>query len=243
MANLLVQDGAGVAKYLKATGDGSGGDPFLVEHRLATGATDDAAAAGELFPLAGMYQSSVDEIDAGDVGRIRTSRRRAVITAMDHKILTLNSATPVPSDSDIVNGAGGAIVSGDLSIRDTSNHFFYIPMGERSWRNLGVILQSPTAFDQAATVRIIAGVSGSSVAYGVLGELTLPASIVGVALLPYGGLGASLGEIVGASTMVTGAVYAVPAFRDVASSGILLRVSFSVAPTVGTLALYISRMG
>ena len=32
MANVLVQDGAGVAKYLKATGDGSNGDPFVVQH-------------------------------------------------------------------------------------------------------------------------------------------------------------------------------------------------------------------
>lgn len=243
MANLLVQDGAGVAKYLKATGDGSGGDPFLVEHRLATGATDDAAAAGELFPIAGMYQSSVDEIDAGDVGRIRTSRRRAIVTAADHKILTLNSATPAPSDSDITNLAGSALVSGDFDIRDTNLHYFYIPMAERSWRNLGILLRSSTAFDQAATVRLIMGIGGSSVAYGLLGELTMPASSVSVSFVPSGGLGASMGEVVGASTMVTGAVYAVPAFRDVSASGIFIRVSFAVAPTTGTLVLYISRGG
>ena len=48
MANVLVQDGAGVAKYLKATGDGSNGNPFVVQHLMGSGATDDAAAAGEL---------------------------------------------------------------------------------------------------------------------------------------------------------------------------------------------------
>lgn len=243
MANVLVQDGAGVAKYLKATGDGSNGDPFVVQHLMGSGATDDAAAAGELYPIAGLYQATVDEVDSGDVGRFRMSRRRSQIIASDHKIVTLSAAAPVPSDSDIVNLAGGALVAGDFDIRDTNNHYFYIPMAERSWKNLGVLMRSSSAFDQAATVRLIMGVGGSGVTYGLLGELTMPASSVGVSLVPSGGLGASLGEVVGAATMVTGAVYAVPAFRDVSASGIFIRVSFAVAPTTGTLVLYISRGG
>jgi hypothetical protein len=243
MANVLVQDGAGVSKYLKATGDGSNGDPFVVQHLMGSGATDDAAAAGELYPIAGLYQATVDEVDAGDVGRVRMSRRRSQIIASDHKIVTLSAAAPVPSDSDIVNQAGGALVAGDFDIRDTNNHYFYIPMAERSWKNLGILMRSSSAFDQAATVRLIMGIGGSSITYGLLGELTMPASSVGVSFVPSGGLGASMGEVVGASTMVTGAVYAVPAFRDVSASGIFIRVSFAVAPTTGTLVLYISRGG
>lgn len=50
---------------------------------FATGATDDAAAAGQIFPMAGLYQSTVDEIDTGDTGRIRVSSRRALINAPD----------------------------------------------------------------------------------------------------------------------------------------------------------------
>jgi len=81
MANVLVQDGAGVAKYLKATGDGSNGDPFVVQHLMGSGATDDAAAAGELYPIAGLYQATVDEVDDGDVGTVRMTHRRAMMTA------------------------------------------------------------------------------------------------------------------------------------------------------------------
>ena len=243
MANVLVQDGAGVAKYLKATGDGSNGDPFVVQHLMGSGATDDAAAAGELYPIAGLYQATVDEVDSGDVGRVRMSRRRALIHAPDHQYFALDSTTPVPSGSDIVGLSGATLVAGDFNIRDTDNHYFYIPMAERSWKNLGVLLRSSSAFDQAATVRLIMGVAGSSVTYGLLGELTMPASSIGVSFVPSGGLGASMGEIVGASTIVSGAVYAVPAFRDVSASGIFIRVSFAVAPTTGTLVLYISRGG
>lgn len=48
-----------------------------------SGASDDAAAAGEIYPAAGLYQSTVDEVDAGDVGRLRMTARRAAIVAPD----------------------------------------------------------------------------------------------------------------------------------------------------------------
>jgi hypothetical protein len=208
----------------------------------STGAADDEAAAGELYPAAGVYRATVDEVDSGDVGRVRMSRRRALIHAPDHQYFELDGTTPVPSGSDIVGLSGATLVAGDFNIRDTNNHFFYIPMAERGWRKLSVVFRSTSAFDQVMTVRLILAAS-NALTYGLLGEITMPASAVAAAFVPAGGLGAALGEIVGASTIVTGAVYPVPAFRDCGMAGIFLRASFSVAPTTGALALYINRQG
>lgn len=240
MANLAVLDAAGATKYIKADGAGDNGDPHV--YRMGTGATDDAAAAGELYPAAGVYQATVDEVDSGDVGRVRMSRRRALIHAPDHRYFALDGTTPVPSGSDIVGLFGATLVAGDFNIRDTNNHFVFIPMAERGWRKLSVVLRSVSAFDQVMTVRLFLAAS-NALNYGLLGEITMPASAVAAAFVPAGGLGAALGEVVGASTMAAGAVYPVPAFRDCGIAGIFLRASFSVAPTTGALALYISRQG
>lgn len=57
---------------------------------ITTGATDDAAVAGQIYPMAGLYQSvstsgQVDLVDSGDAARIRASQRRALVMGPDRK--------------------------------------------------------------------------------------------------------------------------------------------------------------
>lgn len=54
--------------------------------KILTAATDDAAAAGQLFPVAGLYQATIDEIDDGDLGRLRSTKRRGLITSADQRV-------------------------------------------------------------------------------------------------------------------------------------------------------------
>lgn len=65
--------GAGSALIGKAQpADGSG-----------NAATDDAAAAGPIYPAAGVYQATPDLVDSGDVGRVRMTAGRQVLVAGD----------------------------------------------------------------------------------------------------------------------------------------------------------------
>ena len=239
MANLAVLDAAGATKYIKADGAGDNGDPHV--YRMGSGATDDAAAAGELYPLAGLYQESVDEIDSGDVGRVRMSRRRAVMTAGDFRMLTLTGSDPVPSGSDIVMRYAAAVAVADMQIRNTNPHDFLIPMAMRGWRNLAVFLRSASAFDQEASVEVYGWTDTSSSGRGKMLSVTLPAMAAGAWIAPAAGAGAGLGETVGAATIVTGMLYGIPAFHNSAMPYIGIRVLFSVAPTTGELELIIVR--
>lgn len=58
-------------------------------------ATDDAAAAGPVFPVAGVYYAlgSVDEIDNGDLGRARVSKRRALVHSPDFRAVSATNGT------------------------------------------------------------------------------------------------------------------------------------------------------
>jgi len=55
------------------------GNPMPID----TQAVDDAAAAGEIFPVGGIYQATVGTIDDGDIGRIRATARRGLVTTPD----------------------------------------------------------------------------------------------------------------------------------------------------------------
>ncbi len=73
---------------------------------LNTAAVDDGAAAGELFPAAGLYQATVDEIDDGDLGRLRATKRRAGIVVPDHRLVWAYETT-VANAGDIETGTTG----------------------------------------------------------------------------------------------------------------------------------------
>lgn len=76
---------------------------------IKTGASDAAAAAGEIFPVAGLYQTTVTELTTGQVGRARVSARRGLIVTPDSGRIVLFN-----------NGGAGALADG--AIRDTSVH-------------------------------------------------------------------------------------------------------------------------
>lgn len=205
-----------------------------------TGATDDAAATGELYPIAGLYQATADAIDNGDIGRARITARRAQIMAVDFQALTINSGAPTPSGSDITELSGAALASTDFSIRDTNWHTFIIPMGVAGWRSLRISLYVTGAFDQAGTFEIINAPTTSTL-IGKLLSVALPASGVQAAFQPFAGAGATAGEVVGGATIVNNAIYTIPALSGSPHSYIACRLQFAVAPTTGTFTLYVNR--
>lgn len=58
---------------------------------------------------------------------------------------TITPATPVPAGSDITNVSGGAVVAGDLTIRDTAQHWLLIPMAVAGYRTCTFHLKNETA--------------------------------------------------------------------------------------------------
>src|SRR5690606_21854043 len=108
-----------------------------------SGTTDDAAMAGQLYALAALYvnayegtliPSSVDEVDSGDAGRLRMTRRRALFTAADAMTLT---ETPTWAGS-----AGNGILQ--VLPSQNSGMVGYYPR----------LVMLNSALDQAARVRI-----------------------------------------------------------------------------------------
>lgn len=59
----------------------------------------------------------------------------------------LTPAAPTPSGTDIVNASGTSITSGDLTIRDTNVHSFFIPMLQYTYCQILIAMDS-TALDQ-----------------------------------------------------------------------------------------------
>lgn len=78
MANVLVQDGAGSAKYLKSTGDGSNGDPFVAEHLE----TNSAAIKAALETLDDVVVTEDAAHSSGDKGIMLLAVRKDSATAL-----------------------------------------------------------------------------------------------------------------------------------------------------------------
>lgn len=134
-----------------------------------TGATDDSAAAGQIYPLAGLYQTpaTVDEIDTGDVGRLRSTARRGLIASPDFRMVWGHN-TDVASIGDVevsttawnsgyaapttafFNGADGGFGAGARWIR--------IPMV--GWRHAAVRFFQSLAVN--LTVSVYAWITGTS---------------------------------------------------------------------------------
>lgn len=98
---------------------------------------------------------------------------RAMFNLSMRKQVTMSPSTPVPSGSDITMTAAAAVVAGDLTIRDTSAHNFYIPVGIRGYRSCIIYgTQRHIQGDTAPTVTIYGAMdySGSNPA----AELAVP---------------------------------------------------------------------
>lgn len=132
------KDAGGVTRYADAGGSGSSGDPDkpriqLIDSSGNPVAADDAAAAGPIFPAAGVYQATVDEVDDGDVGRLRMTSRRVLVQGADAvyetgtNTFSASSSAQAPSFTwprwarecsiHIANGTNQAM-SIQLSVRD-----------------------------------------------------------------------------------------------------------------------------
>lgn len=200
-------------------------------------AADDAAAAGNPMSIGGVYQASVDEVDSGDVGRVRMSARRALLTAVDTWVMQFTSATPNPSGSDIVNLSGSAPVSSDFAVRNTSAHGLLIPLAAAGWRNCILAVRTADApFDQPLTFVVTATTAGSDPS-AYLASFTVPAIGLNF-LLGNGAVGQ--GGIAGGATAANVAWYNVPALGG-GQPYIKVFWSAGVSPTTGSMLVEVVR--
>lgn len=114
-------------------------------------AADDAAAAGNPLPIGGVYQATVDEVDDGDVGRLRMSARRAMLAAADYfKIIANSSSVALAGDMRVstVNSFSGyaaptvAFFDGSDPGFDANVRFIQIPMASNGYREATIQLQN-----------------------------------------------------------------------------------------------------
>lgn len=107
--NFTFKDASGTTLTAKSTDASSVHIPAnQVVDSSGNAPTDDGAATGPIYPVAGLYQAlaSVDEIDAGDVGRARVTARRAVVRAPDFRAVA-SSVTTVASAGDMEVSTSG----------------------------------------------------------------------------------------------------------------------------------------
>jgi len=116
------------------------------------------------IPILGVVRTTplATSSTAGDYAMPTIDERgRLYVRPNGYSQLYLTSAAPTPSGSDITNDSGGAIVGGDLAIRDSAFHYLYIPFGEAGYTNsiimIGTGLQPApglggTAFNAATTI-------------------------------------------------------------------------------------------
>ncbi len=200
---------------------------------ILTGATDDAAAAGQLFPLAGLYQTTVDEVDAGDVGRLRMSARRGLMTATDYRVILADYEN---FTFDLLGETGVSLISGDFAVRDTGLHYIFIPVAAGGYNNIDILVTS--SLDQAISYmtidRALMTYSSTSVP---IAQISVASGVRFLITSSSGQLGP--GGASGVAIAAANAVYLLPLM----STGYVgLTFSCSVAPTSGTLSLRIARM-
>ena len=202
-------------------------------------AADDAAAAGNPVRLGAIYQATPDEVDDGDIGTPRISKRRGLITSNDYSVLVLSSSTPVPTGSDITDDTAGAIVAGDLAIRDNIGRWFMAPFALAGWKHIAFTI-SVTAFDQAGTIIIAGTTAAGNIASPYFAQFTLPASTTfNFTIADSGAVGQ--GGTAGGATAASTAHYSIPAMNSIARGAIGFRIGFSVAPTAGSFTLTVER--
>jgi hypothetical protein len=135
MANTY-KDASGTTAYFKTvegdgTSDGSGYVNQIGTH------LDDAAftAADPLVAIGGLYQTTIDEVDAGDVGIPRMTARRAQLAAPTWQLVGASGGS-VASAGDMehsttISSGYNAVTTADLSGATISSTTFYlrVPMG------------------------------------------------------------------------------------------------------------------
>lgn len=127
---------------------------------ISTGATDDAAAAGQIFPMAGLYDdTATDEVDEGDVGRMRMSARRATLYASDY-LLTEVDAADINSGYVVIDGVTfqslqALKMGSEDGVTYGTTAGIVIPMATKRWKSLWLAIKNgATAHDQAIAVSV-----------------------------------------------------------------------------------------
>jgi hypothetical protein len=130
---------------------------------IKTGATDDAAAAGEIFPAAGLYQATVDEVDDGDVGRIRMTERRASIVCGDAKYQTGTFSFAAESGAKQFNIAWPAWVREvSINLNNEANQAMDVSI---SLRDFDSLISSNSIFGQLYSASADLSASGGRKTY------------------------------------------------------------------------------
>lgn len=127
--NFTFKDASGVNRTARAKDNSSIHLPATVISDALGNliAADDAAAAGPIFPLAGVYQSTIDEIDAGDIGRARISARRVQLVVNNDFTGTRALASGVGSAGDMevsTTAIGSGYVAPTVDFFDGSDSGF-----------------------------------------------------------------------------------------------------------------------
>lgn len=207
---------------------------------ISTGATDDAAAAGEIFPLAGMYDNtSTDEVDEGDVGRLRMSKRRGLLTEADF-ILTEVDAADLNSASIVVDGITFEKLQAlKMGSEDGSTYgttaFIVIPLAVVHKKSVWFAIKNgSTAHDQSIAVSVYISPANSialSNPRGRIAQFTIPTTADLALVVGEGTVG--LGGNAGAATATNLAVYACQIPRGTPYVQILLSAT---TPTTGAFS-------
>ena len=215
---------------------------------ISTGATDDAAAAGEIFPAAGVYDNtSTDEVDEGDAGRLRMSKRRALLTDADY-LLTEVDAADLNSGTVVIDGItfhqlqALKLGSEDGATYNTSATII-IPLAASQWKSPWISFKNgSTAHDQAIVVSVYIAPQNSTALSnprGRIAQFTIPATADLALVVGEGTVGQ--GGNAGTATASNLAVYAVQVPRGTPYVHLLL--SASLAPTTGAFSsIEIGRM-
>lgn len=214
---------------------------------VSTGATDDAAAAGEIFPAAAVYDNtSTDEVDEGDVGRLRMSKRRGLLTEADF-ILTEVDAADLNSASIVVDGITFEKLQAlKMGSEDGSTYgttaFIVIPLAVVNKKSVWFAIKNgSTAHDQSIAVSVYISPANSialSNPRGRIAQFTIPTTADLALVVGEGTVG--LGGNAGAATATNLAVYACQIPRGTPYVQILLSAT---TPTTGAFSsIEIGRM-
>jgi hypothetical protein len=186
------------------------------------------------MPIGGVYQATVDAVDDGDVGRLRMTARRALVTAADFRSTVVTPGVLTAGSVEVDDVLCWQMQAGKFGSVDGVNYGAYsaliIPMAISGYRNCEIVfVNGSTSRDQAITVKISNGNGLSqfcSFILPIINDLTLAISSSGAV---------GLGGIAGGATAATQAFYSVPAMSGVSVVAVTM---YSTPPTAGAFASF-----
>jgi hypothetical protein len=137
---------------------------------------------------------------------------------------------------DLVAQDGDPLATGDFDIRDTDEHWVYIPMS--GWRDALIEIGSSAAWDQAVTLTFYAAYDTTLVVFGKIAEMILPTATPVAFSVGNGAVGQ--GGAAGGATAANAVFYNVPALAC-RPGYIAVRAKAAVAPAGGTWEISVQR--